>query len=36
MLARGLATILPVMTLVKAIDTTHLPHVAGLTGGVRP
>jgi magnesium chelatase family protein len=32
MLARRLTTILPAMTLAKAIETTRIPRVAGLTG----
>jgi magnesium chelatase family protein len=31
-LARRLTTILPAMTLAEALETTHLPHVAGRTG----
>jgi magnesium chelatase family protein len=31
-LTRGLTTILPAMTLVEAIETTHIHSVAGLTG----
>jgi Magnesium chelatase, subunit ChlI len=33
MLARRLATILPAMSLAEALETTRIPHVAGLTGG---
>jgi hypothetical protein len=33
MLARRLTTIRPAMTLAEAVETTHLYHVAGLTGG---
>jgi predicted ATPase with chaperone activity len=33
MLARRLTTILPVMTLAKAIDTTRVHRVAGCTDG---
>jgi magnesium chelatase family protein len=32
MLARRLTTILPAMTLAKAIETTRIPRVAGRTG----
>ena len=32
MLARRLTTILPVMTLAEAIETTRIHRVAGLTG----
>ena len=32
MLARRLTTILPMMTLAEAIETTHIHRVAGLTG----
>jgi predicted ATPase with chaperone activity len=31
MLAWRLTTILPAMTLAEAIETTRIPHVAGLT-----
>lgn len=33
MLARRLATILPVITLAEAVDTTRIHRVAGRTGG---
>ena len=33
MLARRLTTILPVMTLAEAIETTRIHRVAGLTSG---
>src|ERR671938_396425 len=33
MLARRLATILPVMSLAEALETTRIHRVAGLTGG---
>jgi hypothetical protein len=36
MLARRLIPILPAMPLADALDTTHLPGVAGLTGVVCP
>jgi magnesium chelatase family protein len=32
LLARRLTIILPAMTLPEALDTTRLPHMAGLTG----
>jgi magnesium chelatase family protein len=32
-LARCLATILPAMRLAEALETTRIPHVAGLTSG---
>jgi predicted ATPase with chaperone activity len=32
MLAHGLITILPAMTLAEALETTRIPRVAGLTG----
>ena len=32
MLARRLTTILPAMSLAEALETTRIPHVAGLTG----
>jgi predicted ATPase with chaperone activity len=32
MLARRLATIVPVMRLAEALETTRIPRVAGLTG----